>query len=208
MIAFDAALTKLPLIAILRGVRAHEVVAVGEALVDAGFTMIEVPLNSPDPLPSIAALTDALGDRAVIGAGTVLSAADVDAVRTAGGRLILSPHTNQEVIGRTRVHGMASVPGVATVTEAFCALGAGANALKLFPAASLGAETLAAWRAVLPSKTAILAVGGIDDDSFASFMAAGVAGFGLGSSLYRPGDPPARVAEAAARTIATWRALG
>jgi 2-dehydro-3-deoxyphosphogalactonate aldolase len=184
---FDAAFARCPLIAILRGVTPGEVVAVGEALFDAGFRLIEVPLNSPDPLESIARLSTALANRAVIGAGTVLRPAEVTAVRTAGGTLIVSPNTNVEVIAATMKAGLVSLPGCATASEAFAALDAGATALKLFPAEGASPAVLKAMRAVLPRGVRLLPVGGITPGNMAPWREAGAAGFGIGSALYSPG---------------------
>ncbi|UIJ46044.1 2-dehydro-3-deoxy-6-phosphogalactonate aldolase [Sphingomonas cannabina] len=185
--AFDAAFARCPLVAILRGVRPDEVEAVGDALVAAGFTLIEVPLNSPDPLDSIARLARRFEGRAVIGAGTVLSAADVAAVQGAGGTMIISPNANPAVIGASAAAGLVSLPGIATPTEAFAALEAGATALKLFPAEGASPAVVKAIRAVLPKGTRVLAVGGITSADLARWTEAGTAGFGLGSALYRPG---------------------
>ena len=184
---FDAAFARCPLIAILRGVTPGEVVAVGEALFDAGFRLIEVPLNSPEPLESIARLAKAFAGRAVIGAGTVLRAPDVAAVRTAGGTMIVSPNTNVEVIAATKKAGLVSLPGIATPSEAFAAIEAGATALKLFPAEGASPAVLKALRAVLPSGVRVLPVGGITPGNMAPWLAAGAAGFGIGSALYSPG---------------------
>jgi 2-dehydro-3-deoxyphosphogalactonate aldolase len=184
---FDAAFARCPLIAILRGVTPGEVVAVGEALFDAGFRLIEVPLNSPDPLESIARLAKAFANRAVIGAGTVLRAAEVTTVRTAGGTLIVSPNTNVEVIATTVKAGLVSLPGCATASEAFAALDAGATALKLFPAEGASPAVLKAMRAVLPRGVRLLPVGGITPGNMAPWREAGAAGFGIGSALYSPG---------------------
>jgi 2-dehydro-3-deoxyphosphogalactonate aldolase len=184
---FDAAFARCPLIAILRGVKPGEVVAVGEALFDAGFRLIEVPLNSPDPLESIARLAKAFANRAVIGAGTVLRAAEVTPVRTAGGTLIVSPNTNVEVIAATAKAGLVSLPGCATASEAFAALDAGATALKLFPAEGASPAVLKAMRAVLPRGVRLLPVGGITPGNMAPWREAGAAGFGIGSALYSPG---------------------
>ena len=190
---FDAALARCPLIAILRGVTPDEVVAVGEALFDAGFRLIEVPLNSPDPLDSIARLAKAFAGRAVIGAGTVLSAVDVAAVQAAGGTMIVSPNTNIEVIAATSEAGLISLPGIATPSEAFAALAAGATALKLFPAEGASPEVLKAIRAVLPAGTRVLPVGGITADTMTPWLKAGAAGFGIGSALYSPGLTPDQI---------------
>lgn len=191
---FDAALARCPLIAILRGVTPDEVVAVGEVLFDAGFRLIEVPLNSPDPLDSIARLAKAFAGRAVIGAGTVLSAVDVAAVQAAGGTMIVSPNTNIEVIAATSKAGLISLPGIATPSEAFAALAAGATALKLFPAEGASPAVLKAMRAVLPAGVRVLPVGGITADSMTPWLKAGAAGFGIGSALYSPGLAPDQIA--------------
>ena len=191
---FDAALARCPLIAILRGVTPNEVVAVGEALFDAGFRLIEVPLNSPDPLDSIARLAKAFAGRAVIGAGTVLSAVDVAAVQAVGGTMIVSPNANIEVIAATSKAGLVSLPGIATPSEAFAALAAGATALKLFPAEGASPAVLKAIRAVLPAGVRVLPVGGITPESMAPWLKAGAAGFGIGSALYSPGLAPDQIA--------------
>jgi 2-dehydro-3-deoxyphosphogalactonate aldolase len=202
---FDAALARCPLIAILRGVTPGEVVAVGEALFDAGFRLIEVPLNSPEPLESIARLAKAFAKRAVIGAGTVLDTAGVTAVRTAGGTMIISPNANIEVIAATKKSGMVSLPGFATASEAFAALEAGATALKLFPAEGASPAVLKAIRAVLPAGVRVLPVGGITPASMGPWLDAGAAGFGIGSALYAPGVAPDEVARRARAFIAACR---
>ncbi|HEX7116476.1 MAG TPA: 2-dehydro-3-deoxy-6-phosphogalactonate aldolase [Steroidobacter sp.] len=203
---FDKAFERCPLIAILRGVAPHEVVAIGEALLEAGFQLIEVPLNSPQPLDSIARLAKAFAGRAVIGAGTVVRKEDVAAVQAAGGAMIISPNMNVEVIAATRRAGLVSVPGVATPTEAFAALDAGAAALKLFPAEGASPAVLKAIRAVLPSDVRILPVGGITAENMAPWLRAGAAGFGLGSSLYTGGISRDELSERARRLIAAFRA--
>ena len=190
---FDAAFARCPLIAILRGLKPDEAVPVGEALIDAGFTLIEVPLNSPDPLESIARPSAAWPRRAMIGAGTVLSEADVAAVAEAGGTLIISPNTNAAVIRASAARGLVSLPGIATPSEAFAALDAGATALKLFPAEGSSPVVLKAMRAVLPGSVRILPVGGIAPDNMQPWRDAGAAGFGLGSALYKPGYSAADV---------------
>jgi 2-dehydro-3-deoxyphosphogalactonate aldolase len=187
-------LAPLPLIAILRGVTPAEVAAIGGALVDAGFVAIEVPLNSPEPLASIRRLADACGERALIGAGTVREPSDVAHIAAAGGRLVVMPHGDPAVIRAAKERGLFCVPGVATPTEAFAALDAGADALKLFPAEALSPAVVKAWRAVLPKDVWLLPVGGIRPDSMAGYLAAGANGFGLGSALYQPGMAPANVA--------------
>lgn len=189
------------LVAILRGIRPDEAVDIGAALVEAGFSMIEVPLNSPDPLDSIARLADAFGDRALIGAGTVLTPDQVDHVRGAGGRLVVSPNCEPAVIARTLEHGMVSMPGVFTPTECFSAIRAGAKAIKLFPASLAGPDGLKAIKAVLPPDIEVFAVGGASAENFGDWLGAGAAGFGIGSALYKPGDTAATVA-ARARAIA------
>lgn len=185
--AFDAAFASCPLIAILRGVRPDEVVAIGEELVAAGFTLIEVPMNSPDPLDSVGRLVAALGDRAMIGAGTVLTVDQVAAMRDAGGRMVISPNTNIDVIRASAAASLVSLPGIATPSEALAALDAGATALKLFPAEAASPTILKAMRAILPSDLRVLPVGGIVPEGMAPWRQAGAAGFGLGSALYKPG---------------------
>ena len=202
---FDAAFARCPLIAILRGVQPHEVEAIGDALVDAGFTLIEVPLNSPDPLDSIARLERRLSDRAMIGAGTVLREADVAAVADAGGTLIISPNANPAVIAATAGRGLISLPGIATPTEAFAAVDAGATALKLFQAEAASPAVLKAMRAVLPREMRVLPVGGIAPDTMQPWRDAGAAGFGLGSALYKPGLTAIEVSERAAAFVTAIR---
>jgi len=175
------------LIAILRGVQPTEAVDVAKVLVEAGFTKIEVPLNSPDPVRSIGLIVDAFGDKALIGAGTVLTTEQVESIAATGAKLIVSPNANPAVIARTRELGMQSYPGVLTPTECFSALEAGANGLKLFPADVLGASGVKAIRAVLPAETQLFAVGGVGADNLKAWRSAGILGFGIGSSLYKPG---------------------
>lgn len=207
MITLAEALEALPLVAILRGVEPEEAVAVGAALVAAGFTTIEVPLNSPRPYDSIRALAVALGDRALVGAGTVLDPAMVDRVAEAGGRLIVMPHADTVVIRAAKAAGLYAVPGFATPTEAFAALAAGADALKLFPAEASPPHVLKAMRAVLPKGIAVLPVGGITPEAMAEYVRAGANGFGLGSALYRRGSTPADVADRAGLFVSAWRTL-
>ena len=206
MTDFTAAFAALPLVAILRGVTPDEVVGIGEALVEAGFTLIEVPLNSPSPLASVERLARAFGERALIGAGTVLRVEDVGAVRDAGGRMVISPNSETDVIAATAAAGLASLPGYFTPTEAFAALRAGATALKLFPAEAASPGVLRAQRAVLPRHVPVLAVGGVAPDTMAPWRAAGADGFGLGSALYKPGATAAEVGAAARAFVAAWRA--
>lgn len=198
---------ELPLIAILRGVTPDEVLPVGAALYDAGFRIIEVPLNSPTPLESIRRLSSALGSKALIGAGTVLKASHVKHVVEAGGKIILSPNIHPDVVVATKSAGILSVPGVATPTEAFNAIESGADALKLFPAEQMGPHIVKAWKAVLPKDIPVIAVGGVTTDNMSDYLAAGVHGFGLGSALYKPGLEAERVRANAEFFIAAWRKL-
>ena len=200
---FTTHLAGFPLAAILRGIRPHEVEAVGEALVRHGFRIIEVPLNSPDPFASISLLARR-HPGIMIGAGTVLDPADAGRVQEAGGELVVMPHGDSAVIRRAKALGMACVPGVATPTEAFAALAAGADALKLFPAEGLPPAVLKAWLAVLPPNTALLPVGGIKPDNMGPYWAAGARGFGLGSALYKPGMTAAEVDATAAAFAEAW----
>ena len=204
--AFDDAFAKCPLIAILRGVKPDEVEAIGEALVEAGFTILEVPMNSPDPLDSIARLARRFEGRAVVGAGTVLRVEDVEAVGAAGGTLIIAPNANVRVIAAAADKGYVELPGIATPTEAFAALDAGAAALKLFPAEAASPAVLKAMRAILPKDTRVLPVGGIAPELMADWRKAGAAGFGLGSALFAPGMSAADVGARAKTFIETWNA--
>lgn len=202
-------LEPLPLVAVLRGITPEEIPAVGAALVDAGFRVLEVPLNSPRAFDSIRLLADRYGTGCLIGAGTVLAVDDVARVRAAGGQVIVMPHADAAVIRAAKAQRMVCVPGVATPTEAFAALAAGADGLKMFPAEALPPAALKAWRAVLPKDTLVFAVGGMKPDNLEPYWAAGATGFGTGSNLYKPGADPAevrRVALAYAEAIARLKA--
>ena len=204
----DQHFAALPLIAILRGIRPDEILPVGRSLFEVGFRLIEIPLNSPAPLESIRRLAAELGDRARVGAGTVLHMAQVTEVAAAGGTLVVSPNANPDVIRATKAAGLLSFPGVATPTEGFAAIDAGADGLKLFPAEQLGPAVVKAWRAVFPADLPLVPVGGITPENMGSFVAAGASGFGLGSALYKPGHSAEQVRQAAAVYVAAWRACG
>ena len=199
-------MTTLPggVIAILRGVTPAEVLAVGRALIEGGIRVIEVPLNSPQPFESIEQLARAFNGQALIGAGTVLSAADADRVADAGAGLVLSPNFDAVVVQRTKARGLLSMPGVATPSEGFAALTAGADALKLFPAELLGPAVMKAWRSVFPSSTAMFAVGGVGEHNLAGFKRAGAVGAGIGSSLYAPGAATEALTVRARRLVELW----
>ncbi len=194
-------LAACPLVAILRGIRPDEAEPIGEALIAAGIRIIEVPLNSPDPFDSIARLVRRFGADAMIGAGTVMREADVDRLAHAGGRLMVTPHAAPDLVRAARAHGMATAPGFFTPAEAFALLDAGADALKLFPAEAASPAVLRALRAVLPPGTLVLPVGGMDAATIPAWSAAGAAGFGIGSAIYKPGDTPDEVARKAATLI-------
>jgi len=205
---FRDALAAFPVVAILRGVRRQEVVAVAEALIAEGVRIIEVPLNSPEPHDSIAALARAFAGRAVIGAGTVLRADEVERVAAAGGRLIVSPNSDAAVIAATKRLGLVSAPGFQTPTEAFAALAAGADVLKLFPGEAATPAIVRALSAVIPKSVPLLLVGGVAADTIDRWSGTPIAGFGIGSSLYRPGDDPAAVGAKAATFATALRAAG
>ncbi|TNC48290.1 2-dehydro-3-deoxy-6-phosphogalactonate aldolase [Rubellimicrobium rubrum] len=195
-----------PIIAILRGITPPEAVPIGEALVAAGITTIEVPLNSPDPFVSIGQMVQTLGDRAKVGAGTVLTAEDVGRVREVGGQIVVSPNCDPEVIRATVAAGMESWPGVMTPTECFAALKAGATGLKIFPGSLLGPDGLKAIRAVLPKGTLVYGVGGASADNFAAWIKASADGFGIGTALYTPGLSADEVSERARHIVAAFDA--
>ncbi|WP_237214509.1 2-dehydro-3-deoxy-6-phosphogalactonate aldolase [Falsiroseomonas oryziterrae] len=195
-------LARCPLVAILRGVRPDEVEAIGAALVAEGIAVIEVPLNSPEPLESIRRLAARVGNAALVGAGTVLDPADCARIAAAGGRLVVTPHADPDVVRAAKAAGMFAVPGFFTPAEAFALLKAGADALKLFPAEGASPAMLKALLAVLPKGTMILPVGGVDATNMAPWRAAGAAGFGLGSAIYRPGDDAVAVAGKARAAVA------
>lgn len=203
----EAALQHLPLVAILRGVKPEEVEAIADAVYAEGFRVIEVPLNSPDALDSIARLARRMPADAVVGAGTVLSVQAVADVQAAGGRVIVMPHADVEVIRAAKARGLFCVPGAATPTEAFAAVNAGADAVKLFPAELITPTIVKAMRAVLPKALKLLPVGGITPDNMGPYVKAGAAGFGLGSALYSPGLTAAEVGQRARAFVAGWRAL-
>lgn len=197
----------LPFFAVLRGLPPGDALAVGEVLFEVGFRILEVPLNSPRPLDSIAALARRFGDDALVGAGTVSRTAEVDEVRRAGGRIVVMPHTSTTVIRHAVAEGMIVVPGATTPSECFEALHAGAHGLKLFPAEIVSPAAVRAIRAVLPKEVLLFPVGGITPEKLRPYREAGADGFGLGSALYRPGAPASEVAERARAFAEAWRAL-
>jgi len=200
-------LDPLPLVAVLRGITPSEAEPIGAALVDNGFRILEVPLNSPDPFESIRRLAQLFRQRCLIGAGTVIGVDDVERVARVGGRLIVMPHADVAVVREAKQLGLIALPGVATPTEAFAALAAGADGLKMFPAEQLSPAVLKAWRAVLPKDTLVFPVGGIRPDNMAPYWAVGANGFGTGSNLYQPGAAPDKVRETAAEFAAACAAL-
>ena len=190
-----------PLVAILRGLEPARAGAVGNVIVEAGFGFVEVPLNSPDPLQSISTLVATIGDRAIVGAGTVLTVSEVNAVADVGAGLVVSPNFNCEVIARTTSRGMLSFPGVLTPTEMFGAIDAGATGLKIFPAELVPSKSIKAVRAVLPPHLPVLVVGGIDAGNMGEYLAAGATGFGMGGSVFKPGKSLSAIADDARRVV-------
>lgn len=195
-------LTRCPLVAILRGVKPEEAAAIGLALERQGIAIVEVPLNSPCPMESIALLAREFGERLLIGAGTVMTPVQVAEIAAAGGKLIVTPHADAAIVRAAKQHGLIAVPGFFTPAEAFAMLAAGADALKLFPSEAASPAMLQALRAVLPSGTAVLPVGGIDAANIPAWRAAGAAGFGIGSAIYKPGDSPETVSAKAHALVA------
>lgn len=204
---FDGALTSLPLVAILRGLKPDEAENVGTVLYEAGFRFLEVPLNSPDPFDSIAAMRRLLPPDALVGAGTITEVEQILRLGALGADLAVMPHADTDVIRAAKAQGMVCLPGVLTPTEAFAALRAGADALKLFPAELMPPAIVKALRVVLPRGTRLMPVGGITPETMEPYLAAGASGFGLGSALYAPGMGPNQVAERAARFVAVWKGL-
>ncbi len=204
---FADAISECGLIAILRGITTAEVEAVGQVLVEAGIRVAEIPLNSPDPFASIEKMAMAFKGKLVVGAGTVLSVQDVNLLKAHGGQISVSPDCNEAVIARAKELGLEPVPGVFTPTEAFAAIRAGATHLKLFPAEAVSPATVKAWRAVLPRHVKVYAVGGITPANMQGWVDAGVAGFGIGSNIYKQGATAAAVAKSAKEFITAWRAL-
>ena len=197
-----AALSYCPIAAILRGVKPDEIDAVGDALIEAGVTVVEVPLNSPQPFASIERLAARHGHHALVGAGTVLTAVDVTRVKEAGGQLVVAPNFDADMVRAAKAAGLATLPGVMTPSEGFAALKAGADGLKLFPAEIVPPAVFKAWRAVFPTETLLLAVGGVSVDNLKSYADAGASGYGIGSALYRPGRPAAEIGELASALVA------
>jgi 2-dehydro-3-deoxyphosphogalactonate aldolase len=201
---FEEAFAALPLIAILRGLDPNEATAVATALFDVGFRIIEVPLNSPDPLVSIARIAARFGERMLVGAGTVLDSDAVAELVGVGAKLVVSPNFDEEVVGATKANGLVSIPGVATPSEAFAALAAGADALKLFPAEMILPPAVRSMRAVLPEQAKLIPVGGIALSNMLAYRHAGADGFGIGSALYKPGMPVAKIGSGARDFVNAW----
>lgn len=204
---FALALNKLPLVGILRGIKPEEAEAIGQGLYEVGFRLIEVPLNSPDPFASVAAIRRCLPGDALVGAGTVLRVDDVALLKASGGEVVFMPHADSAVIRAAKAAGLLCIPGVATPTEAFSALAAGADGLKLFPGEMVTPQVVKAIRAVLPKDTLLLPFGGITTDTMKPYVDAGARAFGLGSSLYKPGMSCAQVVERAKAFVDVWQTL-
>jgi 2-dehydro-3-deoxyphosphogalactonate aldolase len=200
----EVALKACGIIAILRGVTPDEVVEVSEALYEAGVRVVEVPLNSPEPFKSIELLAKAFTGRMIVGAGTVLSTQDVNMLKASGGQISVSPDCNPETIARAKELDMVPLPGVFTPTEAFAAIRAGATHLKLFPAEAASPAVIKAWKAVLPKNIKVYAVGGVTPDNMGDWLGAGASGFGIGSSIFKPGMTAAAVKEAAGKLVSAW----
>jgi 2-dehydro-3-deoxyphosphogalactonate aldolase len=201
-----AALSYCPIVAILRGVKPDEIDGIGDALIEAGVTVIEVPLNSPQPFESIRRLAARHAHHSLVGAGTVLEAADVARVKEAGGQLVVAPNFDADVVRGARRAGLASLPGVMTPSEGFAALKAGADGLKLFPTEIIPPVVFKAWRAVFPADTLLLAVGGVGVDNIRTYAEAGASGYGIGSALYKPGRPAVEVERLARALVAAAKA--
>jgi 2-dehydro-3-deoxyphosphogalactonate aldolase len=201
-----AALAECPIAAILRGVKPDEIDAIGDAVIEAGITVIEVPLNSPQPFESIKRLAARHGARALIGAGTVLETADVARVANAGGKLMVAPNFDPDVVRAAKAAGLATLPGVMTPSEGFAALRVGADGLKLFPAEIIPPAVFKAWRAVFPADTLMLAVGGIGVDNLKTYAEAGASGYGIGSALYKPGRPAGEIGKLAKALVLAAKA--
>jgi 2-dehydro-3-deoxyphosphogalactonate aldolase len=206
MLDLRAALKQCPIAAILRGVKPADIDAIGNALVDAGVTVMEVPLNSPQPFESIRRLATHHSARALIGAGTVLDVSDVARVKDAGGRLMVAPNFDPDVVRAAKAAGLTALPGVMTPSEGFAALKAGADGLKLFPAEIIPPAVFKAWRAVLPADTVLLAVGGVGVENIATYREAGASGYGIGSALYKPGRSAAEIGKLARALVAAAKA--
>ena len=201
-----AALSYCPIAAILRGVKPDEIDAIGDALIESGVTVIEVPLNSPQPFASIKRLAARHGHHALLGAGTVLEVADVARVKEAGGQLVVAPNFDADVVRAAKAAGLAALPGVMTPSEGFAALKAGADGLKLFPAEIIPPAVFKAWRAVFPADTLLLAVGGVGVENLRSYADAGASGYGIGSALYKPGRPAAETGKLAKALVSAAKA--
>lgn len=206
-LTFHSAFAELPLVSILRGISPPEVEGVGSALIEAGFRLIEVPLTSPEPFKSIEILVRRFGEMAIIGAGTVRSEPQLDTLIQTGGQLMVTPHGDTTLIAAAKRRGLAALPGVATPTEAFAAIDAGADALKVFPADAVPPAILRSWRTVLPANVPLCPTGGVTPEGLAAYVDAGAGGFGIGTQLYKPGWTRAAVGARAQAYVAAWRQL-